>query len=144
MPEPVGEYPDYDWLSVLIDVAKAEARDLGVAFSFAVVDSRADLLYFERQPEAPLYTCPLSQDKAYTAGRTGRSTADWSGMFQDDLIVSRDLMALERFVPLPGGEPISLQGRCLGALGVSGGTWRQDVAVARSAVASLRNFDQQV
>ncbi|WP_234392885.1 MULTISPECIES: heme-binding protein [Actinomycetes] len=133
--------PDYLWISILIDVAKAEARDLGVALSFAVVDADAHLLYFERQPEAPLFSCALSQDKAFTAARTGRSTADWSDLLEDCLVLPGDATTVERFLPLPGGEPIALSGRTMGALGVAGGTSRQDAAVALSAVSSLKVLD---
>ena len=128
---------DDTWISRLIDAAKLEARRLGAAFSFAIVDEGGHLRYFERQPDAPLFSCHLAEDKAYTAAITGRTTADWAEMSQEELVVSCGLMNLERFMPLPGGVPIILGGQAVGALGVSGGTWRQDVAVADSALAVL-------
>jgi glc operon protein GlcG len=129
--------PSGEWISWLVDAAKSEARQLGVTFSFAVVDIGAHLLYFERQLGAPLFSVRLSQDKAYTAATTGRATAEWSDEVRNDLVVSRGLMTLPRFTSLPGGVPVLSDGRALGAFGVSGGTWRQDAAVAQAALAAL-------
>ncbi|ATY13007.1 hypothetical protein CU254_23105 [Amycolatopsis sp. AA4] len=61
------------------------------AFGFAVVDGGVDLLCSERQPGAPLFSGPLSPEKADTAATKGRSTADWPDMVDEDLVVPRGL-----------------------------------------------------
>ena len=42
-----------------------------------------------------------------------------------------------KLVPLPGGQPILIDGACIGGIGVSGATGEQDDGLAKAAVAAL-------
>jgi uncharacterized protein GlcG (DUF336 family) len=38
---------------------------------------------------------------------------------------------------MEGGFPIIVDGQCIGGIGVSGGDWEQDEAIARAAIAAV-------
>lgn len=43
----------------------------------------------------------------------------------------------ERWTAMEGGFPIIVEGECLGGIGVSGGDWEQDEAIAGVAVEAV-------
>jgi uncharacterized protein GlcG (DUF336 family) len=47
------------------------------------------------------------------------------------------LLAVDGLVPLEGGVPITVEGRVIGAVGVSGVTSQQDAQVAQAGIAAL-------
>ena len=47
------------------------------------------------------------------------------------------MLAVEGIVPLEGGVPVVVDGRIIGAVGVSGVTSQQDAQVASAGVAAL-------
>lgn len=108
----------------------------GAEFSIAIVDASGYLLHFERQLNAPLFSITLAQDKAYTAATTARNTGVWADILEQESVVAHGLAALPRFAPLPGGQPLAIEGYVVGAVGISGGHWSQDDAVASAAVAA--------
>lgn len=108
----------------------------GAEFSIAIVDASGYLLRFERQLGAPLFSVALAQDKAHTAATTARDTAVWAEILDKEKVVARGLAAVPRFTPLHGGQPIIIDGHVAGAVGVSGGHWSQDDAVASFAIAA--------
>lgn len=48
------------------------------------------------------------------------------------------LLTLDQIVALRGGIPLVLDGKVIGAIGVSGGTGAQDEVVAKAAIAALK------
>jgi uncharacterized protein GlcG (DUF336 family) len=38
---------------------------------------------------------------------------------------------------MEGGYPVMIDGECIGAIGVSGGTWEDDQAIARHAIEAI-------
>ena len=46
-------------------------------------------------------------------------------------------LAVEGLLPLQGGVPVTVDGRVIGAVGVSGGTAAQDEQVALAGIAAL-------
>jgi uncharacterized protein GlcG (DUF336 family) len=71
--------------------------------------------------------------KARTATRFGAPTQALVAMSQDS--PTRDLMLLLQLTDDPGGVPIKVGGRVIGAIGVSGGAAEQDVDCATAGVA---------
>ena len=43
----------------------------------------------------------------------------------------------ERWTAMEGGVPILADGQCIGGVGVSGGDWQTDLAIAQAAVESI-------
>jgi len=42
-----------------------------------------------------------------------------------------------KLVPVLGGQPIIVEGTCIGGIGVSGGSGEQDDSIAKAAAAAL-------
>jgi len=113
--------------------AIAEAERNGWMMAVAVVDPAGDLVYFEKMDETQTGSVTVSQSKARSAARFKRPTK----AFQDALTATPDglrILAIEGAVPVEGGLPLVLDGKIVGAIGLSGGTSPQDGQCAKAGV----------
>ncbi|SDT05909.1 Uncharacterized conserved protein GlcG, DUF336 family [Brevibacterium sandarakinum] len=123
----------------------AAADDAAVAqgqlrFAIAVVDHAGALKGFVRQDGAKLNAVQVAQDKAYTAAASQMSTEQWSKALASDAVLAAGApTGIDRLVPMGGGLPIVIDEEVVGAIGVSGGHWSEDVRVA---AAGLTVFDR--
>ena len=111
--------------------ALAEASRNNWAMAVAVVDGAGDLVYFERMDATQAGSVTIAVDKARSAARFKRPTK----AFQDILAAGGDgwrVLGLQGAVPVEGGVPIVVEGKIVGAIGVSGGTSPQDGQCARA------------
>jgi uncharacterized protein GlcG (DUF336 family) len=111
--------------------ALAEASRNNWAMAVAVVDGAGDLVYFERMDATQAGSVTVAIDKARSAARFKRPTK----AFQDMLAAGGDgwrVLGLQGAVPVEGGVPIVIDGKIVGAIGVSGGTSPQDGQCARA------------
>ncbi|HHY92542.1 MAG TPA: ATP:cob(I)alamin adenosyltransferase, partial [Firmicutes bacterium] len=119
----------------LVAAAQAKAQELGLPVVAAVVDSAGQLLLLERQVGALLASIDIAWKKAYTAAVLKLPTHTLAELAQP----GQPLFGIEatnegRLVIFGGGYPLLAEGRVVGAVGVSGGTVEQDMAVAQAAV----------
>jgi uncharacterized protein GlcG (DUF336 family) len=131
-------------LSIAPDAAKkaasaaiAEALKNKWNMALAVVDTGGYLVYFERTANAQLGSVDLAIEKAKTATLFRRPTKT----FQDALASGGDNLRILRLtgtIPVDGGIPIVVDGKIIGALGVSGGSSDQDGRVAEAGVNALK------
>ena len=105
------------------------------AFTIAVVDVSGALILLRRQDAAAPVTADVAALKAKSAARTGAPTQALATMGQDP--PTRDLFLLLQLTDDPGGLPIRINGRVVGAIGVSGGTADQDIGCATAASGAL-------
>jgi uncharacterized protein GlcG (DUF336 family) len=76
----------------------------------------------------------LAKAKAETAAQYRRPTA----MFTEALANGHPFfLTFEGLCAAPGGLPLVVDGKLVGAIGVSGGSGHQDVIVAQAGVAAL-------
>jgi uncharacterized protein GlcG (DUF336 family) len=76
----------------------------------------------------------VAQAKARSAARFRASSAS----AEERLAAGRmALLAIDGIVPVAGGVPIVVDGRVVGAIGVSGASSAQDDEVARAAIAAV-------
>lgn len=131
--------PDLHWQAALraAEAAIAHAMELNIRIHVAVVDRAGHTLAFLRMNGAFLHSADIATDKAYTAASFGFPTRDWLGVLGDNERLRIGLPARERLVVFGGGLPILLDGRCLGGIGVSGGSEDQDEACARAGLDAL-------
>ncbi|MGB7951148.1 MAG: heme-binding protein [Candidatus Binatia bacterium] len=117
-----------------------QARKLGAPASVAVVDDGGHLLAFGRSEEAELYSVAISQAKARSAAFTrfpsGKKSP--SGNERDDHHAIAITLAAGpgSFVTIPGGFPILVNGRCIGAIGASGAA-KNDIEIAKAGIAAF-------
>ena len=117
--------------------AIAEARKNSWTMAVAVVDPAGNLVYFERMDNTQTGSIGVALDKARTAAMFKRPTK----AFQDLVAGGGDglrTLALRDVTPVEGGLPLMMDGRIVGAIGVSGGTSQQDGQCASAGVAALK------
>ncbi|MGH3321205.1 MAG: GlcG/HbpS family heme-binding protein [Streptosporangiaceae bacterium] len=123
---------------LMISAAEAKAADIRVPMDIAVVDESGVLKAFSRMDGAPLLSVQISQDKAYTAAGFGMSTDGWHDFIKDDPPLASGAPAeVDRIVTFGGGYPITVGDAIVGAIGVSGGHYTQDMQVARAGLEAL-------
>jgi len=121
--------------SAMFERAKNEAIIQGIGIALYVVDTSGVLKYFARMDNAPLIANDVSRKKAVTAIGFGMSTGDaWQNFIKDDPILNNGVGNIEDFMLLGGGMPIVVEGELVGAIGVSGGHYKQDEACALKAL----------
>ncbi|MFJ6621863.1 heme-binding protein [Kitasatospora sp. NPDC091335] len=122
----------------IIQAAATAALAGDKRFGISVVDESGHLKAFLRQDGAKLITLQVSQDKAYTAVASQLSTEQWSeNLRKDEVIGNGAPTGIARLVALGGGLPIVVDGEVVGAIGVSGGHWTDDVKIAEAGLAVL-------
>lgn len=118
--------------------ARKAAEELGVRVAIAIVDAGGHLAGFLRMPSAFLASSDLAIDKAWTAASFGTSTRGFGEMLENAAPSVRDgLLRRPRVTEVPGGVPILREGRVIGAIGISGGSEREDETIAESGLAAF-------
>jgi len=116
-------------------VAEAKAKAEGARVVIAVVDEGGSLLLLERLDDTQVASVNVGIDKARTAAIYRRP----SKVFEDQVKNGRvSALALHGAVALQGGVPVIVDGKVIGAVGVSGETPAQDedIAIAGASVAA--------
>jgi glc operon protein GlcG len=117
--------------------ALAEATKNNWAMAVAIVDSAGNLVYFEKMDNTQQGSVNVSQDKARSAALFKRPTQG----FQDRLAAGGDglgVLRLQGAVPVAGGIPLLMDGKIVGAIGVSGATSAQDAQCAKAGADALK------
>jgi glc operon protein GlcG len=117
--------------------AEAESRKNNWNMVIAVLDSGGNLVMLQRMDGVQLGSIEAAKDKAYSAVMYRRPTK----VFQD--LVGQGgpnlrLLRLAGASPLEGGIPIIVDGKIIGAIGVSGHTSEQDAQVAKAGADALK------
>lgn len=108
--------------------AEAEARKRGATVVIAVVDDGGYLLVLERLDDTQVASVEVGIAKARTAAIFRRP----SKVFEDQVKNGRvAALALPGAVALQGGVPIIIDGKVIGAVGVSGNSPQEDEDIAK-------------
>lgn len=115
--------------------AEAAAREKGVGVVIAVVDDGGHLILLHRLDDAQVASVNVGIGKARTAAIYRRPSKD----FEDQIRAGRvAALALADSTPLQGGVPIRVDGRVVGAVGVSGDTPQVDEAIAIAGASAFK------
>ena len=136
MPNPYGPPVGVDDAKKAAAAALAEARKNNWKMAVAVVDPNGDLVYYEKMDNTQLGSSQVSIAKARSAARFKRPTK----AFQDALAAGGAglrILGLEGAVPVEGGIPIVVDGKIIGAIGVSGDTSDHDAVCAQAGANTL-------
>src|ERR1700761_6154703 len=120
----------YDGAQQVLDAALAKARDMGVPQCISVVDAGGHLLAFARMDGAFAMSMQTSLMKAKTAASYGEPT----GNIPAGVDIKLAIATQGERINLPGGLPVVIDGRVVGAIGVGSGTGEQDREVAKAAL----------
>ena len=116
--------------------AIAEARKIAVPMAVAVLDTAGQLVAFERMDNTQTASTMIAQDKGASAAMYRRSTK----VFQDLVAgggVGLRVLQLRGAIAVEGGIPLFVDGKIIGAIGVSGGSSEQDGVVAKAGQESM-------
>ncbi len=116
----------------LIDHGMKISAMQGLKMVFAIVEPSGELVAFARMDDAPYASIRLAQQKARTSARLRLATAELEDRVQGGRMA---LLSSDEVIAIGGGVPIVVDGRIVGALGVSGGTAAQDAAIAGATIA---------
>lgn len=109
--------------------AETEAKKRGATVVIAVVDDGGYLLVLERLDDTQVASVDVGIAKARTAAIFRRP----SKVFEDQVKNGRvAALALPGAVALQGGVPIIVDGKVVGAIGVSGNSPQEDEDIARA------------
>ena len=107
------------------------------AVVIVIIDSGGHLVMLHRRDDVQLSSIEISQGKAKTALMFKRPSK-----VLDDAISGGGpglrFLALKDIVPLEGGLPLLLDGKIVGAIGVSGVLSSQDAQTARAGADALK------
>ena len=137
IPNPYGAAIDSESARKVAAAAIAEARKNSWNMAVAIVDPAGELVYFEKLDGTQAASVNIAIDKARSSARFKRPTK----ALQDVLATGGAglrMLALDSAMPVEGGIPIVMDGKLVGAIGVSGGTSQQDGQVATSAVTVVK------
>lgn len=121
----------------LILAASTHADKIQVPMAIAVCDASGELTAFKRMDGVARIACGIAQDKAYTASAFGLATHEWHDMIKDDPPLLDGIVHTPRLVIFGGGYPVKIDGQTIGAIGVSGGHYSQDMEVASAAISAV-------
>jgi len=137
MPNPYGAPISLENAKKVAAPALAEAAKNNWTMAVAVVDTGGNLVYYEKMDNTQLGSATVAVDKARSAALFKRPTK----AFQDALAAGGDglrILRLQGAVPVEGGIPLVVEGKIVGAIGVSGGTSAQDAQCAKAGADVLK------
>lgn len=117
--------------------ALAEALKNHWNMAVAIVDPSGNLVYYEKMDDTQLGSAHVAIDKARSAALFKRPTK----VFQDALAAGGEglrLLKIEGAVPVEGGIPLIMDGKIVGAIGVSGGSSAQDGQCAKAGADAIK------
>ena len=133
---PIGTSVSLENAKKAATAAASEARKNGWFMAIAVVDPAGTLVYYEKADTTQLGSAQVAINKARSPALYKRPTK----AFQDALEkggANLRILALEGAVPVDGGVPLMMEGKLIGAIGVSGDLAEHDGQCAQAGAAAL-------
>jgi glc operon protein GlcG len=118
----------------IVAAAEAEANARGVGVVIAVVDSSGAIIELTRMDTAQVASVNVGIGKARTAAIYRRPSRDFEEQIKSGRVAT---LALADATPLQGGVPVLVDGKVVGAVGVSGDTPQVDEAIAIAGAAVI-------
>jgi uncharacterized protein GlcG (DUF336 family) len=134
---PYGETIKLEQAKKAADAALADATKRGWPMCIAVVSPSGDLVYFVKMDDCQYASIAIAQHKAKAAATFRRATVNFERLLGRGPFFSY-LATLDGVIASRGGNPIVVNGKIIGAIGVSGGSGAQDDVVSLSGVAAVK------
>ena len=123
---------------IIVNAAIDKARELKQIVSIAVVDAGGHLFAFKRMTNGRTHNTLLAMAKARSAALTTAATGKKNregGEIPDHQVLAQTLgIGPGWFMSIEGGIPISIEGQCIGAAGVSGAPAAVDRQICQAGV----------
>src|SRR5262245_21240900 len=115
--------------------AEAAAMKRGATVVIVVVDDGGHVLFLERLNDTQVASVEVGIGKARTAAIFRRPSKEFEDQTRSGRVAA---LALPGATPLQGGVPITVDGKVIGAIGVSGNTPQEDEDIAKVGAAVFR------
>ena len=119
----------------IVAAAEIEAAARGVGVVIVVVDASGTIIELSRMDAAQIASVNVGIGKARTAAIYRRPSRDFEEQIKTGRVAA---LALADATPLQGGVPVLVDGKVVGAVGVSGDTPQVDEAIAIAGAAAVR------
>jgi glc operon protein GlcG len=133
---PYGPPITLDQAKRAMAAAELEAAKNSLQVAITILDSGGNWVMFHRFDNAQLSATAVSEGKARTALEFKRPSKAL-----DDAIAAGGagmrLLALKNITPIEGGQPVIVDGKIIGAIGVSGALSSQDAQIAKAGADAL-------
>jgi glc operon protein GlcG len=137
-PPPYGQPINLETAKKVAAAAAAESKKRNWnTMCIAVVDTHGDLVYFERLDNCQYASIAISQHKARTAARYRRPTLVFERLLGKGPFFSY-LSTLDDVIASRGGNPLIVDGKIIGAIGLSGGAGSQDDVISQAGAAAIK------
>ena len=123
---------------LMIEKAIIKAEEIEVPVVVSIVDAGGNLLAMERMDDAFVTSIDIANNKAFTSWALRCGTNEMSEVIQPgESLYGLNLTNDARIICFGGGFPIVMEGQVIGAIGVSGGSVDQDMAIAKAGLEIL-------
>ena len=129
------KYITLDDAKKALAAAEAEAKKNNWNVAIAILDAGGHLIAFQRMDDTQIGSVNISIGKARTAVNFKRPTKAMEDIVAGGRIA---FVAIEGITPVQGGLPVTVDGKVIGSVGVSGVQSSQDEQVAQAAVNVLQ------
>jgi glc operon protein GlcG len=129
------KYITLDDAKKALAAAEAEAKKNNWNVAIAILDAGGHLIAFQRMDDTQIGSVNISIGKARTAVNFKRPTKAMEDIVAGGRIA---FVAVEGITPVQGGLPVTVEGKVIGSVGVSGVQSSQDEQVAQAAVNVLQ------
>lgn len=117
--------------------AESEARKNKWNVVIAIVDDGANLVFLQKMDETQIGSIEVAQEKARTAVKFKRA----SKVFEEAVKGGRQVvLKLPGALPIEGGIPLMIDGKMVGAIGVSGVQSNEDGIIAAAGVEAFNRM----
>lgn len=117
----------------IIRAGQKKAKEMNIAAVFAVVNSEGNLIIEEKMDNAILVSIEVAYKKAYTAAALKLNTEDLTVLVQPGAMFY-GLQSDPKYIVFGGGMLLKVNGKIVGAVGVSGGSAQEDIEIAKACV----------
>jgi uncharacterized protein GlcG (DUF336 family) len=136
-PPPYGPAITLEQAKKVMAGAEAEAKKNKWNVVISILDSGGNLVMVQRMDGAQFGSLEVAREKAYSAVAFRRPTKVFQDLIEQGGANLR-LLRLSGASVLEGGIPIVVDGKLIGAVGVSGVTSQQDAQIGRAGIDSLK------
>ena len=123
----------------IIRAGEKKAKEMNLSAVFAVVNSEGNLIIEERMDNAILVSVEVAYKKAYTAAALKLNTQDLTALVQPGAMFY-GLQSDSKYIVFGGGMLLKVDGKIVGAVGVSGGSAQEDMEIAKACVKAFETI----
>ena len=123
----------------IIRAGERKAKEMNIAAVFAVVNPEGNLIIEERMDNAILVSIEVAYKKAYTAAALKLNTEDLTALVQPGAMFY-GLQSDPKYIVFGGGMLLKVDGKIVGAIGVSGGSAQEDIEIAKACVEAFETI----